>query len=128
MQGPCFLTYFLVNFDPETFSFEDFCTQLDYSIEDAKNYGTEDDIYIGYHYNFVSDLNIMCRETLKQLFGKEETLVKLKEKYNLTYKLVRVPTISKNYSLDISLAPDIVEFLYKSKSSDSIDYFIDDEK
>lgn len=125
MVGPCFLTYFLVHYDPNNFSFEDFCTQLDYSIDDAKNYGTEDDIFIGYHYGFVSDLNEMVRDTLKQLFGKEDILLKLKEKYNLEYKLERVPTVSKNYTLNLSLAPDIIEFLYKTQTIDDLDYFID---
>ena len=87
--------------------------------------GTEDHIFIGYHYDYKEDVNEMVRYSLKDLFGKEEILLKLKNKYNLTYKLERVPTLFKKRRINISLSPDIIEFLYKTQTIDDLDYFID---
>ena len=123
-----FLTYFLVHYDPQNFSFEDFCNELDLDLEETKLHGTEDDIYIGYHYDYKEDVNEMVRHTLKDLFGKEEKLLKLKNKYNLTYKLERVPTLFKNRRINVSLSPDIIEFLYKTQTIDDLDYFIETEE
>ena len=122
---PFFLTYFRVTYDEKTFSFEDFCEQLGLDLQETKDYGATDNIYIGYHYATTEDLNEMVRTSLKDLFGKEEILAKLKEKYNLKYTLERVPTVSNNYRLNLSLANDIIAFLYKTGSSDNLDYFVD---
>lgn len=120
-----FLTYFSVHYDPQNFSFEDFCNELGLDLKETQESGTEDHIFIGFHYDYVEDVNIMVRNSLKTLFGKEEILVKLKEKYNLTYKLQRVPTLFVNRRINVSLDRDIIEFLYKSQTIDNLDYFID---
>lgn len=120
-----FLTHFIVKYDPNTFSFEDFCKQLNLNLKETKNNGTEDSVFIGYHYDYKEDVNDMVRYTLKDLFSKEETLLKLKEKYNLTYKLKRVPTLLKKRRINVSLSSDIIAFLYKTQSIDDLDYFID---
>ena len=90
-----FLTYFSIKYDPKNFSFEDFCKELSLDIQETMENGTEDHIFIGYHYDYKEDVNEMVRYSLKELFGKEEILLKLKNKYNLTYKLERVPTLFK---------------------------------
>ena len=120
-----FLTYFSIKYDPKNFSFEDFCKELNLDIQETMENGTEDHIFIGYHYDYKEDVNEMVRYSLKELFGKEEILLKLKNKYNLTYKLERVPTLFKNKRINISLSPDIIEFLYKTQTIDDLDYFID---
>ena len=73
------------------------------------------------------DINEMVRYTLKDLFGKEEILLELKEQYNLKYYLERVPQLhadTTNVNPILSLAPDIVEFLYKTQTIDDLDYYI----
>ena len=120
-----FLTYFSIKYDPKNFSFEDFCKELSLDIQETMENGTEDHIFIGYHYDYKEDVNEMVRYSLKELFGKEEILLKLKNKYNLTYKLERVPTLFKKRRINISLSPDIIEFLFKTQTIDDLDYFID---
>ncbi|MBR2984551.1 MAG: hypothetical protein IKC60_03500 [Clostridia bacterium] len=74
------------------------------------------------------DLNVMVRETLKDLFEKEKILLELKRKYHLTYYLERVIHIyadtENNINPILSLAPDIVAFLYKSDTEDDLDYYV----
>ena len=128
---PYLLTYFLVEYNKKNFSFEDFCGQIGLDVQETKDNGAENEdddiayIYIGYNYDFNENLNVLFRESIKNLIGKEDILVKLKEKYNLKYTLERAPTVSNNYRLDISLEEDIIAFLYKSQSKDDIDYFIE---
>ena len=69
----------------------------------------------------------MVRQTLKNLFGKEDVLLELKEKYNLQYSLERVPTIntrSQEPMPKLSLDNDVIEFLCKIGAKDDLDYFI----
>ena len=67
----------------------------------------------------------MLRETLKDLIGKEEILLELKNKYNLEYYLERVPLLINDASyFKLSLDDDIIEFMYKTKTKDDLDYHL----
>ena len=79
-MGYSFLTYFLVKFDPQTFSLDDFCNQLGLDYQKTSDFGTEEALFIGYHYDNKDDLNEMVEESLKDLFGKEEILLKYSDK------------------------------------------------
>lgn len=73
----------------------------------------------------------MIRKTLKELFGKEDILLELKARYELEYFLERVPLISLDNDKqfpNLSLDEDIVEFMYKTRTIDDLDYFIIDKK
>ena len=67
----------------------------------------------------------MIRETLKDLIGEEDILLELKNKYNLEYYLERVPLLlnDDNY-IKLSLDMDIIEFMYKTKTIDDLDYHL----
>ena len=52
-----FLTYFSIKYDPKNFSFEDFCKELSLDIQETMENGTEDHIFIGYHYDYKEDVN-----------------------------------------------------------------------
>lgn len=73
---------------------------------------------------YVSD---MVRVTLRDLFGKEDIIVRLKKRFNLASYLLIVPYIATN-SEDVnqclSLDDDIIEFLYKTGTSMDLDYYI----
>lgn len=121
------LTYFCVIYDEETFDSKDFFNSLNLDYEIFERFGTNKSIEIGRNEIFNININEMVRVTLKDLFGKEEILLSLKKKYNLTYYLERVPSLV--YDTDepnqiLSLEPDIVEFLYKSQTEDDLDYYI----
>ena len=121
------LTYFRVLFD-EGFDLEDFCQQLGLDFEVLKDFCEEDWLEVGRNEVYNVDLNVMVRETLKDLFEKEKILLELKRKYHLTYYLERVIHIyadtENNINPILSLAPDIVEFLYKSDTEDDLDYYV----
>lgn len=73
---------------------------------------------------YVSD---MCRVTLNDLFGKEELIVDLKKKYDLSTMLEIIPYIvadSEEPNQCLSLDDDIIEFLYKTGTSMDLDYYI----
>ena len=119
-------TYFMVRYD-ENFDMKDFCQKLDLDYEHQKRYGTDEYMEIGSNYFYQQDVNQMVRQTLKNLFGKEDVLLELKEKYNLQYSLERVPTIntrSQEPMPKLSLDNDVVEFLCKIGAKDDLDYFI----
>ena len=126
-MGYSFLTYFLVKFDPQTFSLDDFCNQLGLDYQKTSDFGTEEALFIGYHYDNKDDLNEMVEESLKDLFGKEEILLNLKKKYNLTYSLERVPTVSNKQHVNLTLNDKIIAFLHNTQSSDDLDYFIEQD-
>ena len=121
------LTYFRVLFD-ERFDLEDFCQQLGLDFEVLKDFCEEDWLEVGRNEVYNVDLNVMVRETLKDLFEKEKILLELKRKYHLTYYLERVIHIyadtENNINPILSLAPDIVAFLYKSDTEDDLDYYV----
>lgn len=73
---------------------------------------------------YVSD---MIRVTLKDLIGKEQAIVDLKQRFNLTACLVIVPYIvadSEQPNQCLSLDDDVIAFLYKSGTSMDLDYYI----
>lgn len=73
---------------------------------------------------YVSD---MARVTLKDLFGKEEQIVELKKRFNLTTVLSIVPYIVKDSDEPnqcLSLDDDIIEFLYKTGTQMDLDYYV----
>ena len=118
------LTYFRVLYD-EKFDMIDFCKCLGIDYEYYKNFGTDVSMEIGRNEIYDVDINKMVRITLKDLFGKEDVLVMLKEKYNLEYYLERVLGIyCDGVHPILSLDADIIEFLYKSKTIDDLDYYI----
>ena len=69
----------------------------------------------------------MVRVTIKNLKGKEQEIVDIKRRYNLTTCLVIVPYIVADSELPnqcLSLDDDIIDFLYKSGTSMDLDYYI----
>lgn len=73
---------------------------------------------------YVSD---MIRVTLNKLFGKEEQILQIKERFNLTTSLIIVPHIVADSELPnqcLSLDDDIIAFLHKSGTSMDLDYYI----
>ena len=119
-------TYFRVSYC-HNFDMKDFCQKLGLDYEYQKNYGTDEYMEIGSNHFYQQDVNQMARQTLKDLFGKENVLLDLKQKYNLQYTLERVPTIntrSQEPMPKLSLDSDIIEFLYKIGAKDDLDYFI----
>ena len=118
------LTYFRVIHD-EKFDMIDFCNCLKLDYEYHKNFGTDTCMEIGRNEVYDVDINKMVRISLKDLLGKEDILLMLKNKYNLEYYLERVPCIYPDSIHPIlSLDADILEFLYKSKTIDDLDYYI----
>ena len=82
---------------------------------------------IGFNDTYDVNVNNMFRSTLKDLLGKEERLAELKSELGLDYYLVAVPEIaSKGDEVHqiLSLDADIVEFLYLSKATHDLDYYI----
>ena len=125
MERYC-LTYFLVQFG-DNFNLRDFCSLLGLSLGETERFSTECTLEIGRNEFFDMDVNVMLRKTLKDLLGKEKQLLALKERYGLTYYLERVPSLQANSEAPnqcLSLAPDVIEFLYKTQTVDDLDYYI----
>ena len=122
------LTYLLVEIKkPEAFDLRDFCEKLSLDYDLVENFSTDENIELGRNEFFDMDINVMLRETLADLFGKEDILVSLAEKYKLEYTLERVPLIPKDEvsrQMRLSLDRDIIEFLYKTHCRDDLDYFV----
>lgn len=73
---------------------------------------------------YVSD---MIRTTIKDLVGKEQKIVELKKRFNLTASLIIVPYIVADSELPnqcLSLDDDVIAFLHKSGTSMDLDYYI----
>ena len=86
-----------------------------------------DVIKIGFNDSYNVDINVMARETLKELISKSEALAELKKDNNLEYYLVLVPEIStrsKEPKQLLSLEGDILEFLHKTKTEIDLDYYV----
>lgn len=84
-------------------------------------------INIGCNTEYHVDINQMLRKTLFNLFGKEAILKKLKSEFNFTYYLERVVELdscSDEPTPILSLDKDIIEFLYKTETTDDLDYYI----
>lgn len=130
MKHTC-LTYYLVKYNVDNFDLRDFCARLKLNYEEIKRFTTPGTIEIGRYDIYEEDINNMVRVTLKELFGKEEALLELKARYELEYFLERVPLIlldSDEQFPNLSLDEDIVEFMYKTRTIDDLDYFIIDKK
>lgn len=72
------------------------------------------------------DVNVMARQTLAPIWDKRNLLVELKNRYNLTYYLVRVPHVYANCDAPkplLSLAADVVDFLHQTGTIDDLDYY-----
>ena len=123
MEKYC-LTYFLVKFDLNHFDMLEFSKVLDLDYQMLERFGTESTIEIGRNEFYNDDINVMVRTTLKDLFGKEDKLLYLKNKYKLEYVLERVPCTLDTQKIKLSLDDDIIEFLYKTKTKDDLDYFL----
>ena len=120
-------TYFAVIYKDDNFNLEEFVKNLNLKDYTIKVFSDRKKIEIGYNDKFNIDINFMLRETLKELFGKETYLLEMKEKYNLEYYLERVLYLEKKAGLVhpiLGLDNDIVEFLYKTKTVDDLDYYI----
>ena len=126
MERYC-LTYFLVKFDKDNFDKKEFCDKLGFTLDYVDYWGTDCTIEIGRNEIYDEDINVMIRQSIKDLLGKEDALVYLKQKYGLFYAIERVPLILKNrkFKQKLSLDEDIIEFMYKTKAVDDLDYFIE---
>lgn len=120
------LTYFLVKFEENALDFSDFAKTLDLDLATLERFGTESTIEIGRNEFYEDDINDMLRITLKDLLGKEERLVMLKEKYRLEYFLERVPVLypERDDNQRLSLADDILAFMHLTGTHDDLDYFL----
>ena len=125
-------TYFGVIYNEKNFDLEGFKEKLNLSDFKVKEYASrlnEENkrfkIEIGYCSKFNVDVNVMVRETLKELFGKEKILSELKKEYNLEYYLERVIHLERDKVQPIlSLDSDVIEFLYKANVVDDLDYYV----
>ena len=118
-------TYFAVFYN-DGFDKKDFCETL---LLDEVQLDTfyKEKLIIGFNEKYEVDINDMIRKTIKPLLGKEDELDMLRRKYNLKYYLVLVPTIKVDGVHPIlSLAPDIIEFLYLTGTEEDLDYYIVD--
>lgn len=125
-------TYFGVIYNENDFDLEEFKEKLnlsDFKVEDYASRLNEDNkrfkIEIGCCDRFNVDVNVMIRETLKELFGKEQILSDLKKEYNLEYYLERVIHLDCDKVQPIlSLDSDIIKFLYEADVVDDLDYYV----
>ena len=118
-------TYFAVFYN-DGFDKKDFCETL---LLDEVQLDTfyKKKLIIGFNEKYEVDINDMIRKTIKPLLGKEDELDMLRRKYNLKYYLALVPTIKVDGVHPIlSLAPDIIEFLYLTGTEEDLDYYIVD--
>ena len=118
-------TYFAVFYN-DGFDKKDFCETL---LLDEVQLDTfyKEKLIIGFNEKYEVDINDMIRKTIKPLLGKEDELDMLRRKYNLKYYLALVPTIKVDGVHPIlSLAPDIIEFLYLTGTEEDLDYYIVD--
>lgn len=130
MEKYC-LTYFLVFADAKTFDFVDFCGALGLDFDKMQDWTVINDgvqsVEIGRNDIYDADVNVMIRRTLKDLFGKEEILAYLKNKYNLEFWLERVPIIlvgENKPRQKLSLDADVIAFMYKTGTRDDLDYHL----
>ncbi len=124
---PYCLTYFLVEYDQTTFDMQDFCTQLSLDFATVQRFSADGFIELGRNELFDKDVNVMIRQTLKDLLGKEEILLALKDKYALSFTLERVPLLQTDESAPyqkLSLDEDVIRFMYLCKVKDDLDYHI----
>ena len=82
---------------------------------------------MGFNDKYEADVNEMLRVTLKDLFGKENKIRELQEKFSVDAVLEIVPQIAtdsdKPYQL-LSIADDVIDFLYKANVTHDMDYYV----
>lgn len=125
-------TYFCVIYKENSFDLEKFEEKLSIKNFKVSEYASKlkeknkrFKIEIGYCNKFNVDVNVMVKETLKELFGKEDILSDLKKEYGLEYYLERVIHLERDKVQPIlSLDSNIIEFLYKAKVVDDLDYYV----
>lgn len=122
------LTYFRIDFSDD-FDLAVFANALDLSYETLLDFKCDHSLYIWYNTEFDINCNVMIRQSLKDLFGKEEILLKLKHQFNLVYYLERVPVVffDETSNMILSLEKDIIAFLYKTDTIDDLDYVVLDK-
>ena len=119
------LTYFLV-YSEEIINTNEIIKSLEID-ESVISKITEQSIEIGRCEQYDVNINNMVRYTIKELLGKEETLLMLKEKHNLEYYLSKVMVVDDMCDEPtpiLGLEADVIEFLYKTKTIDDIDYYV----
>jgi len=81
---------------------------------------------IGYNDAYHADVNEMLRITLKGLFGKEDKIKEMQTRFGVTTSLEIVPTIVSDAEQrqNLSLDPDITDFLYSSATAMDLDYYV----
>ena len=125
---PYCLTYFLVEFEENSLNLKDFCEKLGLDYDNVAYFSTSDSIELGRNECFDEDISVMIRETLGELIHKTDELSALRKKYSLKYTLERVPLILTRDGAPhqkLSLDDDIIEFMYKTKTRDDLDYFVE---
>ena len=119
------LTYFYIHSDKSIDSKE--IIKLLELNENSISKVTEQSIEIGRCSSYDVNINNMIRYTIKELLGKEELLLELKEKYNLEYYLSKVVDLDDDCDEPtpiLGLEADVIEFLYKTKTIDDLDYYL----
>ena len=124
---PYCLTYLLIEYQPDNFDLQDFCAQLSLDFAQTQRFSADGFIELGRNELFDKDVNVMLRESLKNVLGKEDILLALKEKYALSFTLERVPLLQTDENAPyqkLSLDQDIIRFMYLCKVKDDLDYHI----
>lgn len=82
---------------------------------------------LSYNDNYDVDVNHMLRSVCKNLFGKEDKIKEMQEKFSVTTTLEIVPYIvsdSDEPKQILSLDRDIIDFLSLSNTTMDLDYYI----
>ena len=119
------LTYFLIDSE-QMIDTNEILQTLKLSVVNFSNI-TDKKIEIGRCEEYDVNINNMIRNTIKELLGKEEILLELKDKYNLKYYLSKVLVLDDlcdDPTPILGLEADVVEFLYKTKTIDDLDYYL----
>ena len=121
------LTYFYVDTTKSTnFDMATFCNVLNID-ENCVQLRDNGCMRIGSNTQYNVDINVMLRTTLCPLWDKRNLLVELRNKYNLTYYLARVPHIYSSCDQPkplLSLDADIVAFINETGTLDDLDYYV----
>ena len=72
---PYCLTYLLIEYQPDNFDLQDFCAQLSLDFVQTQRFSADGFIELGRNELFDKDVNVMLRESLKNVLGKEDILL-----------------------------------------------------
>ena len=107
------------------FNLKHFASELNLDEKTLILYDCGTAIEIGANERYEKDVNDMIRKTLGDLINKADKLLELKKLYGLEYKLCRVCLLSRDdENMNLSLSPDIIEFLSLSQTEDALEYTI----